>query len=322
MPARWLLLLVLLLPWRAHATIFLAWEFDRAYQPVPTGFDLALEGPISPGKGSVTQTIRVGPSAPWACAFLPDDVFETFCAELACPGPGIFKATAYAIWADRKSGPSNTSTMEVVTAPVCAALRIEIPSGETTDRGTTDPVRQPGLSLPNRADVSHYDHTRNHDHNGRAEAPDDDPAAVTCTASAPRAGADRRAGDRATGGPQSGASGGSIDASRQCDGLCGTASRGASAATGGATARAAAVSLTQKGCAMSPKEKNARFLVLGLWCTAIAASTMLMLWTDSAPAGWCLWSLCGCVCFVTMLRWSMLDERRDTSADTSKETTG
>ena len=51
MPARWLLLLVLLLPWRAHATIFLAWEFDRAYQPAPTGFDLALEGPIRPGTG-------------------------------------------------------------------------------------------------------------------------------------------------------------------------------------------------------------------------------------------------------------------------------
>jgi hypothetical protein len=69
--ARWLLLLLLLLPCSAQAKIFLSWELDRAYQPQPTFFDLVLEGPISPGKGSVTQTIRVGASAPWACAFSP-----------------------------------------------------------------------------------------------------------------------------------------------------------------------------------------------------------------------------------------------------------
>jgi hypothetical protein len=146
MPARWLLLLLLLLPGSAQARIFLSWELDRAYQPAPTGFDLELEGPISPGKGSVTQTIRVGASAPWACAFLPDDVFDTFCAELACPGPGMFKVTAYAVWPDWKSGPSNTYTMQVVTAPVCAVLRIELPP----EQPPTGPPPTPCNSLAYR----------------------------------------------------------------------------------------------------------------------------------------------------------------------------
>jgi hypothetical protein len=129
MPARWLLLLLVLLPWRAHATIFLAWELDRAYTPQPTFFDLVLEGPITSGRPRLTRTMRVPATAPWACTFLPDDVEDTFCAELACPGPGIFQVTAYAIWPEtkEKSGPSNVLTMQVVTAPVCAALRVTLP---------------------------------------------------------------------------------------------------------------------------------------------------------------------------------------------------
>jgi hypothetical protein len=129
MRARWLPVLLLLLPWSAHATIFLAWELDRTYQPQPTFFDLVLEGPITAGSPGQTRTMRVSATAPWACAFLPDDVEDTFCAELACPGPGIFQVTAYAIWPEtkEKSGPSNVLTMQVVTAPVCAALRIELP---------------------------------------------------------------------------------------------------------------------------------------------------------------------------------------------------
>jgi hypothetical protein len=120
---------LILVPLRADAKILLAWEFDRAYTPPPPVYDLVLEGPIMTGSPSLTRTMRVPATAPWTCSFLPDDVEDTFCAELACPGPGIFQVTAYAVWPEtkEKSGPSNVLTMQVVTAPVCAALRIELP---------------------------------------------------------------------------------------------------------------------------------------------------------------------------------------------------
>jgi hypothetical protein len=129
MRARGMLLLLLLLPWSAQAKIFLAWEHPRDYTPPATFFDLVLEGPLTSGSPSLTRTMRVPATAPWACTFLPDDVEDTFCAELACPGPGIFQVTAYAIWPEtkEKSGPSNVLTMQVVTAPVCAALRVTLP---------------------------------------------------------------------------------------------------------------------------------------------------------------------------------------------------
>src|SRR5262245_34256449 len=124
-----LLVLLLLLPGSASAKIFIAWQFDRSYTPAPPVFDLVLDGPITAGTASRTQTMRVAATAPWACAFLPDDDVETFCAELVCPGPGIFQLTAYAIWPDTKeqSGPSNVLTMQVVSIPVCSVLRIELP---------------------------------------------------------------------------------------------------------------------------------------------------------------------------------------------------
>jgi hypothetical protein len=129
MLTRWLVALLLLLPIRTHATIFLAWEFDRTYTPPPPVFDLVLEGPITPDSPRLTQTMRVAATPPWACAVLPDDVEETFCAEFACPGAEIFQLTAYAVWPEtkEKSGPSNVFTMQVVTVPVCAVLRIDLP---------------------------------------------------------------------------------------------------------------------------------------------------------------------------------------------------
>src|SRR5262245_49593788 len=118
--------LLLLVPMGVDAKIYLYWDYDLTYVPQPASFELVLAGPqgLTP---PVSRPMQIPRCAPDTCLFLPGAVTQTCCVELACPGPGIFSVTAYAVWpaTGQKSGPSNTVTMQVVSAPVCTALRLD-----------------------------------------------------------------------------------------------------------------------------------------------------------------------------------------------------
>jgi hypothetical protein len=137
---------LLLLSTIAEAKIYLAWEYPRRYTPGPVAFAIVLAGEESTqGERPGQRQMKVAATPPWACAVLPDDVENTFCAELACPGAGLYAVTVAAVWEDgEQSSPSEPLGIQVITTPVCAALRITLPT-DTPPFGTT-PVPRPCAS--------------------------------------------------------------------------------------------------------------------------------------------------------------------------------
>lgn len=105
--------LILILTSHADARIFLLWEFPRSYQPAPVEF-LIDEESLTGITG--TQRLVVVPVAPGVCHGLPSATPDTFCTEIKCPGIGVFRFVAYALYnGGVVSGGSNTVNAVFIT---------------------------------------------------------------------------------------------------------------------------------------------------------------------------------------------------------------
>jgi hypothetical protein len=135
--SRWILACAVLLAARpAQAKLVLTWDFPRDFTPQPV-FLITI---VAQGGG--TQTLTVPYTAPGTCAVIPGATQESFCAEVACPVPGIYQFTAYAYWPETQvqSGPSNTLTEQsVAMAGSCALVAVEIPPATPPPPSTPPP---------------------------------------------------------------------------------------------------------------------------------------------------------------------------------------
>src|ERR1043166_5898000 len=102
-------LLILLLVSVSEAKTYLLWEFPRAYTPIPA-FLVTLDSHAG------TQQLLLPTSKPGTCLGIDDATTETYCAELACPGAGIFTVTLYAWWEGdgMKSDGSNAVSFQII----------------------------------------------------------------------------------------------------------------------------------------------------------------------------------------------------------------
>jgi hypothetical protein len=106
------------------AELLLAWDFPRAYEPHPTSFVLTY------ATSTRTPGTLVEHAIPWhpvsACETIPDYGQDTFCARLACPGPGIYAFWLTAEWNTLVSGKTNLLTCQIArTDPACVCRDID-----------------------------------------------------------------------------------------------------------------------------------------------------------------------------------------------------
>jgi len=84
----------------------LAWEFTRAYTPVPDTFILTITQ-----AGVAPRQMKVALSAPGACVTFPHGVEDTFCTVMACPAPG----TVAAYWMQAQWGTTFSDHSNILT---------------------------------------------------------------------------------------------------------------------------------------------------------------------------------------------------------------
>jgi hypothetical protein len=144
----------------ALATAFvLLFEYPRAYQPAPSHFLIPAT------HAGLTDTLRVVPSPPGACAPWADGDPDTVCAAWpGCPAEGVMTLHVHAVWGDTLSAvtddvpcqfrasqpceclPVDVSTAAPITAPILAVA--PPPSSPVLPPGGDRALQRPRPSLP------------------------------------------------------------------------------------------------------------------------------------------------------------------------------
>ena len=119
----------------ALATAFvLLFEYPRAYQPAPSHFLIPAT------HAGLTDTLRVVPSPPGACAPWADGDPDTVCAAWpGCPAEGVMALHVHAVWGDTLSAVTDDVPCQFRASQPCECLPVDV--------STAAPITVPILAV-------------------------------------------------------------------------------------------------------------------------------------------------------------------------------